>query len=91
MFSLYCAGDDFVNFTTTYSLSVGGPLPPTIFDITAKQDDISENTEGFVVYLKVGESELDERDVGQVDLVRDAYLAQILDVTAVPPLGIIRK
>ena len=40
-------------------------------------DGVGEEVEGLIVLLEVLESELDERDVGQVDLARAAYLVRI--------------
>ena len=69
-------------------MSAGAPLPPAIFQIIAIPDSLSEDTEGFIVYLELNESALDERDVGQVTLLRDAYLIRILDQAApILPLG----
>ena len=40
-------------------------------------DGLAEELEGFVLYLDVMESELDPRDVGQVNLSRSVYLVVI--------------
>ena len=51
-------------------------LPPPL-DIFAYIDGLAEETEGLVVYLELVESELDARDVGQVELERSTYLIRI--------------
>ena len=71
-----------------FSVSAGAPLPPGIFEITANLDNLNEDSEGFIVYLEFNESALDDRDMGQVGLARDAYLVRILDQgPEIAPLG----
>ena len=46
-------------------------------DIGAFQDGLAEVQEGFVIYLDILESELDPRDVGQVNVSRSLYFVRI--------------
>ena len=64
--------------------SINRTISPTAgsleyYDITldAYLDGLPEELEGFVLYLDVIESELDPRDVGQVNLSRSVYLVVI--------------
>ena len=57
-------------------------LPPSqiftqYYSLPVYEDGLDENVEGFVLYLDVSESEVDTRDVGQVDLNRVALLVTI--------------
>ena len=57
---------------------VGGSVaPPPRVGVSIHDDGVAEEVEGLVVLLEVVESELDERDVGQVDLIRSTYLGRI--------------
>ena len=47
------------------------------FLIPVYDDGIDEDVEGLIIFLEVMESELDPRDVGQIDLIRSAYLIRI--------------
>lgn len=64
-------------------MRAGAPVAPIFFDISAVSDSLRENVEGFIVYLEADESTIDVRDVGQIDLVREAYVVRIVDV---PPV-----
>ena len=69
-------------------MRAGAPVAPVIFGIVARGDSLSEETEGFIVFLEIDENiNLDERDVGMVDLVRDTYLVRIADGAIPQPLG----
>ena len=72
------------NFTVYDYRSINRTISPTAgsleyYDITldAYLDGLPEELEGFVLYLDVIESELDPRDVGQVNLSRSVYLVVI--------------
>ena len=43
-------------------------LPPFNFDLPIYNDGIAEDVEGLILFLEVVESQLDPRDVGQVQL-----------------------
>ena len=52
--------------------------PPQFnFDLPIYNDGIAEDVEGLILFLEVVESQLDPRDVGQVQLIRSAYLITI--------------
>ena len=70
---------DYNSTETITPFFVGGffPIPTLFFGFPVYQDGVDEEIEGFVVFLEVLESELDERDVGQVNLTRPAYLVRI--------------
>ena len=68
---------DFGAFSMRYAVRAGLPLPPQAVEILTLPDSSPEGTEGFIVFVEVQESELDERDVGQVELIRSAYLIRI--------------
>ena len=57
----------------------GGFVFPNFFLLAAFLDGIPEQTEGFVLFLEIIESELDPRDVGNVSLSRSVYLVRIND------------
>ena len=73
----YTIGSDFGFFSTRYVVQAGAPLPPQMVQIFTFEDTLPENTEGFIAFLELQESELDARDIGQVELVRSAYLVRI--------------
>ena len=68
---------DYQSIETTLSEFAGGFVSPGFFSFEVYEDGVAEEVEGFVLFLEVLESELDERDVGQVDLARAAYLVRI--------------
>ena len=47
------------------------------FDLPIYNDGITEDVEGLILFLEVVESQLDPRDMGQVQLIRSAYLITI--------------
>ena len=51
--------------------------PEINFDLAIYNDGIAEDVEGLILFLEVIESQLDPRDVGQVQLTRSAYLITI--------------
>ena len=63
----------------TIRLDAGGIfLPPIVpLGFVAFDDGVTEDVEGIVVFLEVLESELDDRDRGEVELERSAYLIRI--------------
>ena len=75
-FILFIA-DDLSMFAMRYIVQAGAPLPPQTIQITTFADSLPEDAEGAILVLSFEESELDERDVGQVQLVRDSYLVRI--------------
>ena len=68
---------DYVGIDKTIQIITGGFFLPELLQIGPYQDGVAEELEGFVLFLDVLESELDERDVGQVSLTRAAYLVRI--------------
>ena len=56
---------------------VGGIFYPERTRLSAYEDGIAEDPEGFVLYLDLLESKLDPRDVGLVNISRNAYLVRI--------------
>ena len=68
---------DYDSINTTLRLEVGGLLFPEIIFLKAYEDGVAEEVEGFVLYLDLVESELDSRDVGFVNISRNAYLIRI--------------
>ena len=54
----------------------GLPYPEGIH-LSAYEDGVAEESEGFVLYLDLVESELDPRDVGLVNISRNTYLIRI--------------
>lgn len=75
----FILADDLSLFSRTYIIQAGAPLPPQIFSIITTPDSLSEDAEGAILFLEFQELELDERDMGQVQLVRDSYLIRIND------------
>ena len=75
----------FFPFLTVYDYrTIDRTVSPTAgsfeyYELTldAYLDGLAEELEGFVLYLDVIESELDPRDVGQVNLSRSVYLVVI--------------
>ena len=69
---------DYEAVNTTMDGLAGGffDLPPSLI-LNAYQDGEAEQLEGFVIYLEILESELNQRDVGNVSLSRSAYLIRI--------------
>ena len=64
-------------FSARYLVSAGAPLPPLRIQISTILDSMPEDAEGAVLLLRFQESELDERDMEQVQLVRNSYLIRI--------------
>ena len=62
---------------TTLPGLAGGSFSPPSLSLNAYQDGVAEESEGFVLYLEIVESELDPRDVGSVSVSRSAYLIRI--------------
>ena len=56
---------------------MGGLVYPRVILLNAYEDGVPEEAEGFVLYVDLLESELNSRDVGQVNLSRNAYLVRI--------------
>ena len=56
---------------------MGGFFPPFLIVIPIYDDGVPEDVEGFVIFLEIMESELDPRDVGQVNLTRSSHLVII--------------
>ena len=69
---------DYRTIDRTIFLIAGSPENSN-YELTldAYLDGLAEELEGFVLYLDVIESELDPRDVGQVNLSRSVYLVVI--------------
>lgn len=62
----------------TFNLYAGGFLSlPTYLEFSAYDDGINETNEGLLVYVNVLESQLDDRDRGEVSLERGVYLIRI--------------
>ena len=62
---------DFKAIDTTFTLYAGGSiLSRPYITLEAYQDGISEQVEGFSIFLEIEESGLDPRDVGQVSISR---------------------
>ena len=75
----YCFAEyDFNAIDTVLSVFAGGSivLNPYVA-IQAFQDGLAEEQEGFVIYLDILESDLDPRDVGQVNVSRSLYFVRI--------------
>ena len=62
---------------TTLPGLAGGSFSPPSLSLNAYQDGVAEESEGFILYLEIVESELDPRDVGSVSVSRSAYLIRI--------------
>lgn len=77
LLDLLIIADDLELFSESYIVQAGAPLPPLFIQITTLPDLLPENAEGAVIYLRLSESELDERDKGQVRLLRNTYLLRI--------------
>ena len=61
-----------------FEIYAGGPFPSELILAFAPNDDgVMEEVEGLVAYFEVRDSELDERDRGEVTLERSAYLLRI--------------
>ena len=61
-----------------FQIYAGGISPtPTLIPFGTFDDGIVEDVEGLVVYVEILESELDDRDRGEVTLERSAYLLRI--------------
>ena len=67
---------DYQTIDETFSL-LAGSLELYELSFDAYLDGLAEELEGFVLFLEVIESELDPRDVGQVNLSRAVYLVTI--------------
>ena len=78
MFFPFLTVYDYRTIDRTISLTAGSP-EYSYYELTldADLDGLAEELEGFVLYLNVMESELDPRDVGQVNLSRSVYLVVI--------------
>ena len=68
---------DYRNLNSTFSVYAGGTFSPSFLEIVTYYDGVTENLEGFVLFLEIAEPELDERDVGNVSLSRSTYLLRI--------------
>ena len=73
------AAFDYNNTVQVIPFPGGGVLPDLhqYFVLPIYEDGLEEDTEGFVLYVDIVESQLDPRDVGQIDLARTAYLVTI--------------
>ena len=80
-FVFLCATEfDFITAFDVENLLIRGQLPipqQLLYNFIVTEDGVNEDTEGFVLLLEVPESELDERDVGRIDLERSSYLVRI--------------
>ena len=76
---MYCFATeyDYQTVSRTYSVLAGGFIAPVFFGIEIYQEGVAENLEGFVLFLEIAESELDQRDIGNVSLSRSTYLLRI--------------
>lgn len=68
---------DYVSINTIRHLTIGFLIYHEELDLRAYEDGEAEESEGFVLYLDLVESELDPRDVGLVNISRNAYLIRI--------------
>lgn len=73
----FILADDLNLFSTRYIIQAGVPLPPQRIQISTVRDSLPEDAEGAILLLRFQELELDERDMGQVQLVRNSYLVRI--------------
>lgn len=73
------AAFDYNNTVQVIPFPPGGIVPDLhqYYLLPIYEDGLEEDTEGFVLYMDVVESQLDPRDVGQIDLARTAYLVTI--------------
>ena len=75
---LFVLADDLNLFSGRYFVQAGaGFLPPVRIQINTILDSVPEDAEGAILLLRFQESELDARDVGQVQLLRNSYLIRI--------------
>lgn len=75
---MYSTGYDYDTINEVVRVYAGGFVAPGYINLYAYEDGLAEEeTEGFLIYLDLLESELDERDVGQVNLSRSVYLVRI--------------
>jgi hypothetical protein len=68
---------DYETVDTTISGITGDVVISPSLTLDAYQDGEAEQSEGFVLYLEIIDSELDPRDVGNVSVSRSAYLVRI--------------
>ena len=68
---------DYESINTTLSVYAGGFVAPGYINLNAYSDGIEEELEGFVIILRLLESDLDPRDVGLVNISRSIYLVRI--------------
>ena len=73
----YSVAYDYETIDTTLSIFAGGFVAPGYINLTAFSDGMEEELEGFVIVLRLLESELDPRDVGLVNISRSIYLVRI--------------
>lgn len=71
------AAYDFESVNTTIAGLAGGIFFLPSLSLDAYQDGLLEQLEGFVLYLEIVQSELDDRDVGNASLSRSTYLVRI--------------
>ena len=67
------------NNTTPLIPFLSGVLPPIpqYVQLFIYEDGLEEETEGLILFVDIPESLLDPRDVGQIDLLRSAFLVTI--------------
>ena len=70
-------GFDYESINSTLSVFAGGTFAPVYVNLNAYEDGSAEEVEGFVIVLSLLDTELDSRDVGQVNISRSIYLIRI--------------